>query len=178
MKKLVYLFVVAIVATAGVFWSCQKDEIVPNPENGLKLKSGDLCCFEAPYVYTYDFDWGNGNNSGSYEIKSWNDDEFLYINIAASNGIALSDESMISFPYRQKDNGKGIKYDDYVPAMNEGVLTFTLPLNILDFWEYCQEISFGLKISSTAPEQEISYSQILTELSLQSSEQSSVKIWE
>ncbi|HKI89253.1 MAG TPA: hypothetical protein VKA38_09515 [Draconibacterium sp.] len=38
MKKLVYMAVVALIAAAGIFWSCQKEEVLNNPENGLMLK--------------------------------------------------------------------------------------------------------------------------------------------
>ncbi|WP_163324066.1 hypothetical protein [Draconibacterium mangrovi] len=161
MKKLVYMAVLTLLSAAGIFWSCQKDETLTNSEEGLMLKSASSCCFEAPYEYDYDFSWGK--NNGSFNVTSWNDDFNLYIEISSSEEITLSTDTKVSFPYRNKDNGKGIKYDTNEPESQGDKLVFSLPLTMLGDWTYCQDISFGLKIESSTQVQEVSYNQTLTE---------------
>ena len=39
MKKLVYMAVLALITATGIFWSCQKEETLTNPEERLMLKS-------------------------------------------------------------------------------------------------------------------------------------------
>jgi hypothetical protein len=41
MKRLIYMSVLAMIAASGIFWSCQKDETLTNPDEGLMLKGAD-----------------------------------------------------------------------------------------------------------------------------------------
>ncbi|WP_319503000.1 hypothetical protein [uncultured Draconibacterium sp.] len=47
MKKWVYTTVVALIAAGGIFWSCQKDETLTNPDEGLMLKKAKIAEIES-----------------------------------------------------------------------------------------------------------------------------------
>jgi len=52
MKKLVYMAMLTLLSAAGIFWSCQKDETLTNPEEGVMLKKAKIA--EAEDLVTWD----------------------------------------------------------------------------------------------------------------------------
>lgn len=83
MKKMIYMSVLALIAAGSIFWSCQKDETLTNPEEGLMLKSGTDCCVtslpSAPEnVYT--------NVTFGITITAYNDASTTYVTISRASG--------------------------------------------------------------------------------------------
>ncbi len=56
MKKLIYMGSVALIVAIGLFWSCQKEETLSNPENGFMLKAAGENCADCvgANVLTYE----------------------------------------------------------------------------------------------------------------------------
>lgn len=109
MKKLIYLTALALIAAGGIFWSCQKDETMNNPENGLMLKSADNCdeCVT---------NWIDSKETqliaDNLYVDTWNDDANAYFKVYRLDGATIGN---ITF-----DGGSNIGFS---PAVTEYLIT-------------------------------------------------------
>lgn len=88
MKKIFFLFVLAIIFSGGNFWSCQKDEVVVNHEESLILKSveveNDPNCTPVSYKLIA------GKNTLVGELVVSNDEEYLRVEYVATGSDTIS----------------------------------------------------------------------------------------
>ena len=105
MKKSLFLLgTLALIVAGGIFWSCQKDEITTNPDEGLMLKKGkaEISGLETN-AYSPEFEY----SEGICEIECINPDEPIYWEMAGEK-IFINNPANANNP-----NSKTINYVVY-----------------------------------------------------------------
>jgi hypothetical protein len=190
-RKLFFMSALAIMVAGGIFWACQKDDIVFNSEGELMLKSESVIggityldsyndpddvvitevecspdipdcqdeddnpqCIDEPYVKCVDLSSG--------EIKIWNDNDKLYIQIDLPDVEEF--EGLKIVPFKETDDdippnngpgnvnlyfGEGDKIFEHDeedpesdPKQNDVQVEYTLP----EDWEACSDKRFDIRI--------------------------------
>uniref|UniRef100_UPI003216DEB8 hypothetical protein n=1 Tax=uncultured Draconibacterium sp. TaxID=1573823 RepID=UPI003216DEB8 len=142
MKKLMYMAAAALIVVAGIFWGCQKEDTLTNPEEGLMLKSltlgGDcntVCIDENSgdeYAATDSkTETGNGKNAvtNTLSVKVWN---------------TLSE---INYEFTSLENGPLQYFDEQTNewiqlyGFPQGGGTWTLTRALAPDWEACDVVT-------------------------------------
>lgn len=82
-RKLFLLGTLALILAGGTMWSCQKDDLMTSPEDGLVLKGGTIpftwtdVCADQEISFTV-------AGSGQKQIRIWDEDESEWIQLASS----------------------------------------------------------------------------------------------
>ncbi len=136
-----------LMVAGGIFWSCQKDEFVTNPENGLMLKSdyiGADCHFDCIdpsnpeyFEMTDNMSITAGTNTVKYTYVAYN----------------TLDEFVIDIKYEKTagtTNGKAtitVSFEDKTPIIFTDVVLGTTKTAIFDLptgWKACDEVEFSI----------------------------------
>ena len=108
-RKLFLIGTLALIVAGGIFWSCQKENIATNPENGLNLKSAENC----NVCVTNWIDSKETITIGTNVfVDIWNDDVNAYFKVYRLSGATIGN---IQF-----DNGSNI---GFTPAVTEYLIT-------------------------------------------------------
>lgn len=115
-RKLFFMGALTVVMTGAIFWSCQKDEVLMNAEDGVMLKKGKVAAMETSEIIVDTLYWTEDVCAGSdftltvegvgqKQIRMWNGEEWIQL-ASSGNG----EEPLI---YTIQSIGAGTYYFGY-----------------------------------------------------------------
>lgn len=83
-RKMFLMSALALMVAGGIFWGCQKDDLVPNPQNGLMLKNGSVCDCVATFPSAPEVVYSN--LTFGITVTAYNDATTTYVTISRAAG--------------------------------------------------------------------------------------------